>query len=596
MPIKPIPRVITYATDITTPLCRQQLNNELKGWQADVILHDGAPNVGTAWVQDAFAQSELVLMSLKLAVDFLIKGGTFVTKVFRSKDYNNLLWVFKQLFRDVEATKPPSSRNVSAEIFVVCKDFIAPQRIDPRFLDPKHVFKDLAALSTDTGKGSLAANAHANVYMPEKNRRKREGYEEGNYTLYKEIGAMEFIESNEPVNILGTYNKITFKTDDELKLLKNEDTTSDIKANCEDLKVLGKKEFKQLMKWRLIIREEMGLDVKENKKKNDETEEQIEVLPVDEDEQIAEDIERVENEEKSKARRERRKVNERRAREVQRMQLKMGAPLDIGLEQIDDIDDVDVNIPGQRRKQDMFDLKHSKKHLKGKELDEMDEDDAESSDEDEQVNRYEDVLEDGEDRLARLEAQMDGMYEQYQDQLGEKDRKHKVKEQRRKDKNREAWGGIRDNQDEESDDDDDEDKDEDEESEGERGYHAKEKRRAELDEDSSSDESVYEKPVKKHKKDDLDDDKKASANIWFDNPLFKDVKGIEESDSENENDDDESENDEEKEESDDGFEVVPQEDDGTTWDVDDEDLDAARQKKIEGMLIYIIIKVEVIDY
>lgn len=108
--IKPIPRVSTFASDITSPQCRALLRGELKDWKADVVLHDGAPNVGSAWVQDAYSQSELVLMSLKLAVDFLIKGGTFVTKVFRSADYNNLLWIFKQLFRHVEATKPPSSR------------------------------------------------------------------------------------------------------------------------------------------------------------------------------------------------------------------------------------------------------------------------------------------------------------------------------------------------------------------------------------------------------------------------------------------------------------------------------------------------------
>ena len=59
----------------------------------------------------------------------------------RSQDYNALLYAFNQLFDRVDATKPVASRNTSAEIFVTCKGYKAPARIDPRLLDHKHLFK-----------------------------------------------------------------------------------------------------------------------------------------------------------------------------------------------------------------------------------------------------------------------------------------------------------------------------------------------------------------------------------------------------------------------------------------------------------------------
>ena len=97
------------------------LRKEVGSTPVDVVIHDGAPNVGQEWSKDAFGQSELVVHALRFATDVLVKGGTFVSKVFRSADYTSLLWVLQQFFRKVEATKPLASRNVSAEIFVVCR-------------------------------------------------------------------------------------------------------------------------------------------------------------------------------------------------------------------------------------------------------------------------------------------------------------------------------------------------------------------------------------------------------------------------------------------------------------------------------------------
>ncbi|KAL8930578.1 MAG: hypothetical protein Q9208_000448 [Pyrenodesmia sp. 3 TL-2023] len=327
-PIKPIPRTTTFQGDITSDKCRATIRQQLKTWKADTVLHDGAPNVGTAWVQDAFSQAELTLQALKLASEFLVEGGTFVTKVFRSKDYNALLWVLNQLFSKVEATKPPSSRNVSAEIFVVCRGFKAPKRIDQRLLDPRSVFAEIS---------NPTPNHEAKVFKPEKKKRKREGYEEGDHTQFREASASEFVQTADPIAMLGSLNRFHFAqpADDDIALValaQLPETTLEIKQCCEDLKVLGRKEFRMLLRWRLKARERFGLTLKESK--GDYVSEEItEITPMDEELNIQKELQMLDENQGIRRKKERRRANDRKQKEIVRMQMNMLPPTEIGLEQ-----------------------------------------------------------------------------------------------------------------------------------------------------------------------------------------------------------------------------------------------------------------------
>lgn len=56
MPIKPIRGVQTFIEDITTAKCRATVKKAANGKLMDVILHDGAPNVGGVFSKEMYNQ------------------------------------------------------------------------------------------------------------------------------------------------------------------------------------------------------------------------------------------------------------------------------------------------------------------------------------------------------------------------------------------------------------------------------------------------------------------------------------------------------------------------------------------------------------
>ncbi|KAH9656762.1 putative rRNA methyltransferase [Citrus sinensis] len=246
VPIAPIRGAVSLEQDITKPECRARVKKVMEehGVRAfDLVLHDGSPNVGGAWAQEAMSQNALVIDSVKLATQFLAPKGTFVTKVFRSQDYSSVLYCLKQLFEKVEVDKPAASRSASAEIYLLGIKYKAPAKIDPRLLDVKYLFQ-----------GSVEPRKVVDVLRGTKQKRHRDGYEDGDTTLRKVSLATDFIWSNNPLEILGSVTSITFGDPACSAIKDHELTTEEVKALCDDLRVLGKQDFKHLLKWRMQIK------------------------------------------------------------------------------------------------------------------------------------------------------------------------------------------------------------------------------------------------------------------------------------------------------------------------------------------------------
>ncbi|CAF3257565.1 unnamed protein product [Rotaria socialis] len=331
-PIKPIPHTITYQEDITSEKCRQLLKKDLGTFKADVILHDGAPNVGKSWIHDAYQQNVLTLNALKLATEFLRKGGIFVTKLFRSKDYYSLLWVFQQMFKRVDSTKPQASRNESAEIFVICHGYLAPDKIDPKFLDYKHVFTEIDNDITD-----VQTKAKQRLKHPEKFIRSREGYPEGDYTLYHKLEATKFIQTENFLELLAMANEITI--DDE-RILEHPQTTAEIKECIKDIKVLGRREITLILAWRRHLAASLfkkALPIVEQQpdetKKVETTENDREGEKDDEEDDMDKDIEeqllKLSEQQRKEAKRKRKHIMKEKRKLRDRLALKMVLPGDI---------------------------------------------------------------------------------------------------------------------------------------------------------------------------------------------------------------------------------------------------------------------------
>ncbi|MGR8931097.1 MAG: 23S rRNA (uridine(2552)-2'-O)-methyltransferase RlmE [Gammaproteobacteria bacterium] len=121
--MEPIPGVDFIQGDFREDEVLEKLHNLLDGQSVHLLLSDMAPNMSGNKEMDQPRAIYLGELALDAANGILVKGGTFLIKMFQGAgfdEYNNQV---KQHFKSVVIRKPKASRARSNEVYILAKGF-----------------------------------------------------------------------------------------------------------------------------------------------------------------------------------------------------------------------------------------------------------------------------------------------------------------------------------------------------------------------------------------------------------------------------------------------------------------------------------------
>lgn len=119
--VLPIENVTLIKGDFTEPEIQNKLLEEL-GSKPNLIISDMAANTVGHRATDHLRTIALAELAADFAIEFLEKGGVFVTKVFQGGSESKMLNSLKKNFKSVKHVKPKASRPESVELYLIAID------------------------------------------------------------------------------------------------------------------------------------------------------------------------------------------------------------------------------------------------------------------------------------------------------------------------------------------------------------------------------------------------------------------------------------------------------------------------------------------
>jgi 23S rRNA (uridine2552-2'-O)-methyltransferase len=88
----------------------------------NVVLSDMAPNTTGNKLVDTARSFDLCRSAMDIAQSLLVRGGSFVCKIFQGDDFQNFSESVKKSFKTHKIFKPQTCRKASKEIYIIGKE------------------------------------------------------------------------------------------------------------------------------------------------------------------------------------------------------------------------------------------------------------------------------------------------------------------------------------------------------------------------------------------------------------------------------------------------------------------------------------------
>ena len=119
LPMDPVKKTTFIQGDFRDPNILSFLEKIIEKDPVDLVISDMAPNISGNKVRDQALINDLNEITLDFVQDWLKPKGNFVVKSFMGAGFDEFVIKLKKHFKRVIIKKPDSSRDRSAEIFLI---------------------------------------------------------------------------------------------------------------------------------------------------------------------------------------------------------------------------------------------------------------------------------------------------------------------------------------------------------------------------------------------------------------------------------------------------------------------------------------------